>query len=92
MEIHGKHVRRDVFIRIIIMINLLVCCICLKSQNQSKEQIEKQLLNAARVNIEKYRKGNAVVSVTDRKGEKLRNLQVEVNQITQDFLFGNLSE
>lgn len=92
MEIHGKHARRDVFIRIIIMINLLVCCICLKSQNQSKEQIEKQLLNAARVNIEKYRKGNAVVSFTDRKGEKLRNLQVEINQITQDFLFGNLSE
>jgi len=29
---------------------------------------------------------------TDANGKPLRNVQVEVNQVTQDFLFGNLSE
>ncbi|HYG52066.1 MAG TPA: endo-1,4-beta-xylanase, partial [Flavobacteriales bacterium] len=57
-----------------------------------KQKIEGELLAKARQNIEKYRKGNAFVRVTDASGKPLKNCTLEINQQTQDFLFGNLSE
>ena len=63
-----------------------------RSQSIDKMQIEKQLLDEARKNIEQYRKGNAEIVFVDKNGKKLKNLQVEINQVTQDFLFGNLCE
>ncbi|GAB3180636.1 endo-1,4-beta-xylanase [Telluribacter humicola] len=59
---------------------------------EERQRLEEQYLRQARENIEKYRKGNAELTVTDAAGKVLRNLKVEVNQLTQDFLFGNLSE
>ncbi len=61
-------------------------------QDADKAKIEQQLLEQARANIEKYRKADAKLVFTDANGKALRNVQVEVNQVTQDFLFGNLSE
>ncbi|MBC7828316.1 MAG: endo-1,4-beta-xylanase [Chitinophagaceae bacterium] len=55
-------------------------------------QIEKQYLQAAKKNIEKYRKGEATILLMDSTGRPLRNLSVSINQVSQDFLFGNLSE
>lgn len=57
-----------------------------------KAKIEQELLAKARQNIEKYRKGDAAVVITDSKGQPLKDVKVEINQTTQDFLFGNLSE
>lgn len=57
-----------------------------------KAKIEQELLANARQNIEKYRKGDASVVFTDSNGKPIKDLKVEINQFTQDFLFGNLSE
>lgn len=62
------------------------------SQSPEKARIEQELLAKARQNIEKYRKGDASVIITDSKGQPLKDVKVEINQVAQDFLFGNLSE
>lgn len=62
------------------------------AQTDDKRKIETQLLAQARENIEKIRKGNAAIVFTDSKGKPVKNVKVEVNQQTHDFLFGNLSE
>jgi GH35 family endo-1,4-beta-xylanase len=55
----------------------------------SRAAIEKEYLARARANIERFRKGDAALVLTDAGGAPLANLQVEVDQVTQDFLFGN---
>ncbi|MGI8636377.1 MAG: hypothetical protein ACR2KZ_13345 [Segetibacter sp.] len=59
---------------------------------QDKIRIEKEYLLNAKQNIEKYRKGDASLLITDTDGKPLKNAQVEINQVSQDFLFGNLCE
>ncbi|WP_165933418.1 endo-1,4-beta-xylanase [Arundinibacter roseus] len=54
--------------------------------------MEAQLLSQARQNIEKFRKGDALLTFTDMQGKPLSGVKIEINQQTQDFLFGNLSE
>lgn len=61
-------------------------------QQQDKKKIEQELLTKARQNIEKYRKGDASITFTDPQGKPLKNVKIELNQTTQDFLFGNLCE
>jgi hypothetical protein len=56
-----------------------------------KTAIEKQFLDRARKNIETYRKGDASIIVVDSNGGPVKNVKVEINQVTQDFLFGNLA-
>ncbi len=63
-----------------------------KGQVVDKKKVEQELLSKARENIEKYRKGNASLIFTNSLGKPIRNAKVEINQQTQDFLFGNLSE
>lgn len=62
------------------------------AQTTEKAKIEAEYLAKAQVNIEKYRKGNVNLQFTDSLGKPLRDVKIEVNQISQDFLFGNLSE
>lgn len=62
------------------------------AQTPEKKAVEQSLLAAARQNIERYRKGDAILTFTDSAGKPLKGLKVAVNQTTQDFLFGNLSE
>ncbi len=57
-----------------------------------KMRIEKEYLLKAKQNIEKYRKGDVLLLITDSTGKPLKNVQVEVNQVSNDFLFGNLCE
>ena len=61
------------------------------SEDVEKTIIEKEYLDKARKNIETYRKGDASIIVVDAKGEPVKNVKVEINQVTQDFLFGNLA-
>lgn len=56
------------------------------------QKTEKEYLDRARQNIEKYRKGNASITFVDAKKKPVKGVKIEINQITQDFLFGNLSE
>ncbi|GAB3219331.1 endo-1,4-beta-xylanase [Algoriphagus aestuariicola] len=62
------------------------------SQEENKRQIEEKLLLEAKSNIEKHRKGNAQITVLNAQGEPESNMKIEINQISHDFLFGNLSE
>lgn len=62
------------------------------AQTNDHLRIEQELISQAKQNIEKYRKGDASLVFTDANGKPLKNVQVEVNQVSQDFLFGNLSE
>jgi GH35 family endo-1,4-beta-xylanase len=59
-------------------------------QPQDKYKIEQEYLAKARQNIEQFRKGDASFSFIDSKGKPVKNVQVEINQVTQDFLFGNI--
>jgi GH35 family endo-1,4-beta-xylanase len=61
-------------------------------QERDKKEIEAKLLQEVRQNIEKFRKGSVQVTVRNVQGEPVSNVKVEINQLTQDFLFGNLSE
>lgn len=55
-----------------------------------KNKLEKEYLAKARQNIETIRKGDASVLLVDSKGKPLKNMQLEVNQVSLDFLFGNI--
>lgn len=59
--------------------------------NEDKAAIEKEYLAKARHNIETYRKSDAVLIFFDASGNPLENVKVEINQVSQDFRFGNLA-
>ncbi len=54
-----------------------------------KLQVEEYYLEKARHNIENYRKSGAALTFVNENGQPLENIRVEINQVTQDFLFGN---
>ena len=58
---------------------------------EDKVAIEKEYLVKARHNIETYRKSDAILVFVDAKGEPVKNVKVEINQVSQDFRFGNLA-
>lgn len=60
------------------------------SLGSERARIEAEYLARATANIEKYRKGDARLSFVDAAGKPVRNVLVTVNQVSQDFLFGNL--
>ncbi len=62
------------------------------SQEKEKKEIEQQLLTEAKSTIERIRKGDAQISLVDQQGKAISDYKVEVNQLTHEFLFGNLSE
>jgi len=61
-----------------------------KEEIARKQAIELEFLQRAKANIESYRKGDASLVFQDENGKPLANVQVAINQVTQDFLFGNL--
>ncbi len=61
-----------------------------KEEVAKKMAVEKEYLDKARHNIELYRKGDVSLTFVDSQGKPVSDLKVEINQITQDFLFGNL--
>lgn len=56
-----------------------------------KAKIEQEYLEIARHNIEQYRKGGASLVFLDEKGNPVTNAEVHVEQVSQDFRFGNLA-
>ena len=58
-------------------------------ETASRERIEREYLAKARANIEQFRKGDVAITVTDGLGRPVQGAQIEVNQVTQEFLFGN---
>jgi len=62
-----------------------------KNRQIDKTKIEQEYLEKARQNIEQYRKGDASLIFIDSKGNPLKNIAVEINQVSQDFLFGNIA-
>lgn len=62
-----------------------------KNQQPDKTKIEQEYLAKASQNIEQYRKGDASILFVDAKGKPLKNIKVEINQLSQDFLFGNIA-
>ena len=61
------------------------------AQTQTVKEVEERLLKQAAENIEKYRKGNAIIEFKTASGDPLRNAKVEVKQTKHDFLFGGLT-
>ncbi len=49
-----------------------------------------QLMQQARDNIEKYRKADVAISFIRQSGEPVTDAAVKIDQISQDFLFGNI--
>lgn len=62
----------------------------LTAQRPESLRTEQEYLSRAKANIERYRKGDAVLTFLDREGRPRQGLAVVVEQTTQDFLFGNL--
>lgn len=63
-----------------------------QSPEADKRAIEEICLAKARQNIETYRKGDAVLGFKDRAGRPITGLRVKIEQVSQDFLFGALSD
>ncbi len=61
------------------------------AQSADHARTENDLLAQARANIEQYRKGDATITIRNRDGQSLAGVQLEIHQVTQDFLFGNLA-
>jgi len=49
---------------------------------------EEKIFEGAEDRIERYRKGNAVITVTDSHGKPITGAHITVNQAKHDFLFG----
>jgi len=49
-----------------------------------------EILDRSDLQIEKHRKGTAQLHLVDPSGEPWSGIQVEIKQVSQDFLFGNL--
>lgn len=57
-----------------------------------REAVDADYLQKARAYIERIRKSDARVRVTDAQGRPVPGARVWVDQVSQDFLFGNLAE
>jgi endo-1,4-beta-xylanase len=87
-----KICKSKIFKNFTLLIVLFSQSMFLFAQTPDKHKIEKELLAKARLNIEKYRKGDASLVLKDAQGKAIKGAKVKINQLTQDFLFGNLSE
>jgi len=63
--------------------------LCLNQTLWANEEME---IQKALQDIDKYRKGNALIRIIDENGQPLQNTEVEANQVSHDFLFGSLIE
>jgi len=52
------------------------------------QRLEREVLKQAERDIERYRKSDVLIKVLDAEGKPLRGAQIEVHQVTRDFLFG----
>ena len=59
-----------------------------KAPASKVQAVEAELLERAKKNIEQYRKGHVLVRFQTPEGEPIKNVQVEIEQVSHDFLFG----
>jgi GH35 family endo-1,4-beta-xylanase len=71
------------FASILIFIILLNFCFAQSSDISN-------LLKEAAENVEKFRKGDATLTFKSQDGEPITNAKLTIEQISQDFLFGNI--
>lgn len=57
-------------------------------REKDRTAIEKEYLEMANKNIEKYRKGDALLEFRDTDRKPLKDVRVEIEQTGHDFLFG----
>lgn len=62
-----------------------------ESQQINKAEIEQEYLEKAIQNIEQFRKGDDSLLFINSKSKPLKNIANEINQVSQDFLFGNIA-
>jgi endo-1,4-beta-xylanase len=60
------------------------------AQTDNYAKTEQEYLVKAQQNIEKYRKGNATITIVDANNQPITNAKVEITQTSQDFKFGAL--
>jgi len=58
--------------------------------DKSRRAVEEKLLRVAADNVEKHRKGDAAVRFRTASGKPVTGAHVEITQIGQDFLLGNV--
>jgi len=73
-----------------IMFFLILMLLLFISKGFSQTEEISQLLKQASENTEKYRKGDATITFSTQSGQQIKNGRVEIEQISQDFLFGNI--
>lgn len=61
----------------------------LRASDSDKQAVEERYLAVAQEGIETYRKSDARFEFVDSEGKPLEGVKVEVEQVSQDFLFGN---
>lgn len=68
---------------IIMMLGLAFSC-------YGEDRSSSQIMEEAKRNIEKYRKGDAVIVFRTAEGDAIRSAELIIEQTSQDFLFGNI--
>ncbi|MHC4265922.1 MAG: endo-1,4-beta-xylanase, partial [Planctomycetota bacterium] len=79
-----KNCCSGIFMTLIIMILFPVSSMCAEEKETS------EILEQAHRNIEKYRKGDATITFKTEEGESVKDTEVVIEQVGQDFLFGNI--
>jgi endo-1,4-beta-xylanase len=70
----------------LILIGMLFSMQNLIAQSSWNDPAEKERVQN---NIEKYRKGDAAITILDKNGKPLRNATISIQQQTHEFLFGS---
>ena len=81
---------KKLYQKTLILIFALLLPTSTASQISDIQKVESEMLEKASQNIEKYRKGTAEIVFKNQSGKPVQNVNIEVNQITHDFLFGSI--
>ncbi|NQU88617.1 MAG: endo-1,4-beta-xylanase [Mariniphaga sp.] len=72
---------------LLIILTIAVLNNCTSNSSSEKEN-KSEIIKEAKVNIEKYRKTDFSIQINGLENSELNSLEVEVEQLTHDFLFG----
>jgi len=73
---------------LLITASVLLLATSAKGPASDVRAVEAELLEKAKRNIEQYRKGDVLVQFQTPQGEPIKNTQVDIEQVSHDFLFG----
>ncbi len=72
-------------IGLIFLFAVIFFSLCIAQKNDASK-----IMARAENNIEKFRKGDASIRFTDLEGNPVSSAAIDVHQVSQDFLFGNI--